>query len=344
MNLFLKNIFLSIGLLAITVSGIAQDIHFSQFFETPLWRNPSLAGIFTGDLRVQGVYRNQWNSVTTPYQTGSFSGEYKMPVGKGDDFLTAGLQILYDRAGSAALTTNHLLPVLNYHKSLSSTHNTYLSLGFMGGWVQRRIDRSKITTNNQFDGSGFNGSLPDGEAFSRPNYSYADGSVGMSFNTGLGESNRDNIYLGVAYHHFNTPKNSFYRDPNIELLPRWTFNGGIKFAYNEYAYLTFHGDYYRQGSYQETIGGAMFSQQFGEDPDRPEYTIHGGAFIRWKDALVPVFKVDYNPFSFAISYDVNLSELKTASQGRGGFELSISYIGFFDRDNSSRNKVFCPRF
>ncbi len=60
----------------------AQDIHFSQFFEAPLLRNPSLAGIYTGDIRVQGVYRDQWNSVTNAYRTGSFNAEYKMPVGK----------------------------------------------------------------------------------------------------------------------------------------------------------------------------------------------------------------------------------------------------------------------
>ena len=53
----------------------AQDIHFSQFFETPLLRNPALAGIFSGDLRIQAVYRNQWNSVTVPYQTTSLNGE-----------------------------------------------------------------------------------------------------------------------------------------------------------------------------------------------------------------------------------------------------------------------------
>ena len=35
----------------------AQDIHFSQFFQAPLLRNPSLAGIYTGDIRVQAVYR-----------------------------------------------------------------------------------------------------------------------------------------------------------------------------------------------------------------------------------------------------------------------------------------------
>ncbi len=49
----------------------AQDIHFSQFFEAPLLRNPSLAGIFTGDVRVQAVYRDQWNSITDAYRTTS---------------------------------------------------------------------------------------------------------------------------------------------------------------------------------------------------------------------------------------------------------------------------------
>ena len=31
------------------ISVQAQDLHLSQFFETPLLRNPALAGIFEGD-------------------------------------------------------------------------------------------------------------------------------------------------------------------------------------------------------------------------------------------------------------------------------------------------------
>jgi hypothetical protein len=54
--------------------------------------------------------------------------------------------------------------------------------------------------------------------------------------------------------------------------------------------------------------------------------------------------MDMNSVSVALSYDVNVSQLKTASQGRGGVELSIAYIGFLDRNNSSRDKVLCPRF
>jgi hypothetical protein len=50
------------------------------------------------------------------------------------------------------------------------------------------------------------------------------------------------------------------------------------------------------------------------------------------------------PFSVGLSYDVNISQLKTSSYGRGGFELSLSYSGFMDRDHSSLDAVLCPRY
>src|SRR5215218_9074098 len=109
-------------------SVFSQDIHFSQFFETPLLRNPALAGIFSGDLRIQAVYRTQWGSVTVPYQTGSVNAEYKLPMGSSNDFLSIGGQVLYDKAGTVALTATHILPTVNYHKSLSEERNMYLSL------------------------------------------------------------------------------------------------------------------------------------------------------------------------------------------------------------------------
>src|ERR1044071_8782143 len=120
-----NHIKLLIALLFFFLSGslMAQDIHFSQFFETPLLRNPGLAGIFTGSYRLQMVYRDQWRSVTDGYKTGSLNGEYKFPVGKSDDFLTFGGQFLFDRAGTTALTQISVLPVINYHKSMSADHN-----------------------------------------------------------------------------------------------------------------------------------------------------------------------------------------------------------------------------
>ena len=89
----------------------------------------------------------------------------------------------------------------------------------------------------------------------------------------------------------------------------------------------------------------MYSYKLGDMiEENPLYTVHFGAFLRLQDAIIPVLKLDRRPVSIAISYDINISPLKTASQGRGGFELSVSYIGFLARENSSIDKVLCPRF
>lgn len=325
-------------------SGNAQDIHFSQFSETPILRNPALAGIFSGDLRIQGVYRNQWNSVTVPFQSSTLNAEYKLPVGHGDDFLTLGGVILYDKAGTIALTATHVLPVLNYHKSLSAERNMYLSAGFAAGFVQRKLDWSKVTTNSQYNGSAYDPSLGTGENFANDSYFYFDGSAGISFNTQIGEDPDDNIFLGVAYHHFNqSAKVSFYNNPDVTLTPKLVLSAGLKMSASDDAYITFHGDYSKQGPYTEIIGGMLYSFKL-DDPTNPHYVISGGGFLRWKDAFIPVVKLEVSPLTFALSYDVNVSSLKASSQSQGGFELSIAYQKFVNTNSSSREALRCPRF
>lgn len=326
-------------------NGFAQDIHLSQFFEAPLWRNPSLAGIFEGDIRAQGVYRTQWGSVTVPYRTGSFNTEYKRPIGNANDFITIGAQFMFDVAGTTDFKTTHVLPAVNYHKSLSENRNTYLSLGFMGGAVQRSIDRSKITTNSQFDGMGYNPMLNINESLVNYNRIYADASVGLSLSTNIGSQENNHLFVGAAYHHFNRPSNSFYRDPAIELNPKWVYSMGLRLGVTPTNYLNVQADYSRQGSYSEVLAGGMFGFALsGYDFTESDYNLHLGAFIRWKDAIIPTLKLDFKPFSTAISYDINVSRLRTASQGRGGFEVSLSYITFTDRRNSTKNAVLCPKF
>ncbi len=284
---------------------------------------------------MQAVYRDQWNNVTNAYRTGSVNAEIKMPVGNVNDFVTAGLQVLYDRAGTIGLSTTHVLPALNYHKSLSTEKSSYLSLGFMGGWVQRRFDPSKVTTNTQYENGGL------GENFLHTQYSYLDGSVGMSYNSNLNSNPNNNYYIGAAYHHFNRPKNSFYRNATIELQPKWVFSGGLRLGVSDYAYITIMADHTRQGNYKETVAGGMYGMKLGDDPDNPRYTLHAGTFLRWDDALIPVLKLDYAPYSVAFSYDANISKLKPSTYGRGGFEISITYTG------SRKDKgeyLHCPKF
>lgn len=322
----------------------SQDIHFSQFNEAPLLRNPALAGLFSGDVRVQSVYRTQWQSVTVPYQTTSLNGEYKIHIKNSDDYMTVGAQIMLDRAGTIAMTATHILPAVNYHKSLSQERNVYLSLGFMGGMVQRRFDRGKVTTNTQFDGVTYNPGAADGENFDKSSYNYFDGTAGLSFNAQINDNPDNNFFAGIALHHFNKPSNiGFYTAGKTNLAPKWVYSAGARLATSELSYITIHSDYSKQGSNSATIGGVIYTYKLDNEID-PKYLIHGGAFVRFKDAIIPVAKLEVRPLAISVSYDANISKLSSASNGRGGFELGITYQTFLDRNSTSRNAVRCPRF
>jgi type IX secretion system PorP/SprF family membrane protein len=337
----MKKICLSLWILMMAVAlnkTVAQDLHLSQFYNSPLYRNPALSGIMLGDMRVQTVSRSQWNSLAHAYKTGSLNVEYKTKSGSADDYITWGLQAYYDRAGTADLTTTIIMPAINYHRSISESVNRYLSIGFMGGLVQRRFDRSKITTNTNYD-TGF-----DGEDQVNTGFSYWDGSVGLSYNTGIGENEKSNLVFGVAYHHFNKPSNSFFDDPSVELDPKLVISTDLRIDINDYSTVAFYSDYLRQGPNRQFIAGFLYGLKGGMIADEPEFILHGGAFVRWGDAVIPTLKLDYHKFAFGLSYDVNISKLSTKSIGRGGFELSITYAGFLDKYNSSLNALNCPRF
>jgi len=330
---------LAATLLAAAPAVRAQDLYLSQFHEAPMLRSPALAGLFSGDYRIQGVYRNQWNSISFPYQTGSLNLEHKRTLFDSDDYLTLGLQMLYDRAGTVALTSGHLLPVVNYHKSVSDRRSSYLSLGFSGGVVTRRLDRSKVTTDIQFDGTGYNGSLPDGEAFTA-GYAFFDAGVGLSYNATLGPDERHVYFLGAALHHLNRPVNAFYR--NIRHLPKWVFSAGLRLEISDIAHLTLHGDHILQEPYRQTVFGGSYARKLGDAGDAA--VIHLGLFGRLHDALIPTVKVDLQPVRIGFSYDVTVGDAAAVARARGGFELSLSYAGFSDRDNSAQYAVRCPKF
>jgi hypothetical protein len=165
----------------------------------------------------------------------------------------------------------------------------------------------------------------------------------MNFNTTLGSNLQHVFFIGAAYHHINRPKTSFYKNAAIELRPKYVFSAGLKLSIDDYRYFTLHQDVFMQGSSREIIGGGWYSYELDDFPDDPMYVLHAGVFVRWKDAIIPVVKMDIRSLAVTLSYDINTSPLKTVSQMRGGFELGLSWKGFVGR-NSSQDKVLCPRF
>lgn len=323
---------------------MAQDIHVSQFYETPMMRNPALAGIFTGDIRVQALHRNQWSWTGFPFKTTALSGEYKFPVGRGEDFMTLGVQGYYDLAGSTRLRTTQLSPVLNYHKSLSSDHNEYLSAGFMVGMVQRQFDAHNLTFDYQYLNGNYSAGNPTGENFAAYNRNFVDVSAGLSYSNEAGEAG--NYYLGVSLAHVNKPTETFKQE-RIVLPAKFQFNAGLHMNFDDQLSLQTELNYATQAGFNELMLGALVGYEFeGNTNAYGEPTtlaISGGLMARVKDALIPVVKMRYQQFELGVSYDVNLSSLQTASKGRGGFELTLSYRAF-TRASEESGRLRCPRF
>ena len=318
-----------------------QDINYSQFYELPLLRNPALAGIFNGNVRFTASYRNQWESITAPYRTMALGTEVKFFKGlSAGDFITAGFQLTNDVAGDSKLKRTQFFPVLNYHKLLNEETNAMIALAFMGGYVSESFDPGKLRFDDQFVNGSYSASNPTNQTFSTTGFNYFDASTGISFSSFI--NNNAKFYIGAGLYHFTNPSLSFMNDSEITLNKKWVFNTGLSAYTNTYNRIVIYADYFMQGGDRLAQGGFLFSHNFDHTGDNARLSLSGGAVYRWKDALIPVVKINTEKLSIGLSYDVNTSKLKTASNYRGGFELTLSYIDLWNGKNSDARKVECP--
>lgn len=331
-----------------SVSAVrAQDIHFSQFYENAILRNPALTGIFSGDYKAGVNYRTQWGNISTPYQTIMGSVESRISVNQEiADYLSFGLTATYDKAGSISFNSLQIMPAINYNKALEDRHQSYLSLGFAAAYIQRSVDPSKMTFDNQYVGGSFNPDNPSGETMTFQNIQHFDVSAGVSLNSSLGEYNNINYYIGAAAYHLTKPKQSFNGSENfIRLSTKWTGQLGVRWNISQQFGATIHANYLNQAPYQETIAGGLLSwRNIDTRTQQSPFTLYAGCFYRFKDAVIPTVKMDYQQYSVTISYDMNTSNLRTATNGVGGFEISLFARGNLQKGVWAKDKLKCPRF
>jgi len=89
----------------------AQDIHFSENYATPLMINPAMTGLFNGQVRVTGIYRNQWRSITQDAPFSTIGASVDLDAFKGIrayDRISLGLMLYSDKAGDSNFSTNHI--------------------------------------------------------------------------------------------------------------------------------------------------------------------------------------------------------------------------------------------
>ena len=333
-------------LLGMSLEGSAQDIHFSQFYENAILRNPALTGIFSGDYKIGIDYRSQWGSVAMPYNTTMISGETRILVNREiGDYLSFGLVATYDKAGTINFTSEQVYPAIAYNKSLEDQHHTYLSVGLTGGIINRSVDMSKMTFGNQYVNGNYNSNNPTFESASFKSLNNYDVGAGVSLNSSLDLYSRFNYYVGASLYHINRPTEIFTGADGLVKLPmKFQFSAGFHVPINEQFSFTINGNYSLQQPYSEFIFGGLFTWRAVPIGLPSIFAFHFGAYYRMQDAIVPMIKIDYKNVSFGYSYDVNNSSLATGASGAGATEITLYIRGTYNHKKDPRDPMMCPRF
>lgn len=312
-----------------------QDIHFSQFYMTPLAVNPSFTASFNGDQRVIINHKDQWRAVGSPYQTSMLSFDMGLFKKKWkNSYLGTGMMVFRDKAGDTQLGTTQVNFSLSSNIAIGSSQR--IAAGIQGGFAQRSINTSKMQWESQFDGKTFTGAS-SGETNTFEPYAFGDFSAGLSWNYGteassLSSNNEFKANAGVAVFHLNRPQQKFNAFEEVDRLhTKIISNFGLHIGIGNTNIAVQPSAFYAmQGPSREITFGSFVRYQVREASKytnmMKETAISLGGYMRAKDAFIPSVLVEYASFAMGITYDVNISNLKNASNGRGGVEVSLRYI------------------
>lgn len=319
---------IGIALLGCPNQLASQDIHFSQFDETPLQLNPANAGT-RFDARVIANYKSQWQSVNAPFKTFALSGDMRLLKDK-KNHLGLGLDFFSDYAGKGLFKTNQV------NVSLSSIINinarSFLSAGLMAGYAQKGVGSSGYSWGNQYNGQSYDATMASGELNPATRFSYADLGAGLQYSYGSKEmymtaNNARQVTVGVSVFHPHQPAYSYSNNAN-KLDAKFILHGdaalGIK---NTNLVLKPSYIIFIQGPTKEITPGMTFQyilQNASKYTANKKFSAFSfGGYYRVQDAFIALAKFEINGYALGFSYDINLSKLKTVSSARGGFEISL---------------------
>ncbi|NDA61963.1 MAG: type IX secretion system membrane protein PorP/SprF [Chitinophagia bacterium] len=334
----LKIILTGLGFLLIAANSlVAQDLHFSQYYNAPLLMNPANTGFNPDfDFRVGANYRNQWASVGTPYKTMSAWGDVKLLNNQLENgWIGLGGMLLKDQAGSGSLSATTGMISLAYHQMLG--YNSLLSGGFALGYTQKRIDLSKLTFDSQWNGLFFDINIPSAEPFATNQVAYMDLQAGINYAYFASE----NFYFntGISLMHLNTPRESFFDasisnnqvnmrynlfvNANIKVRDTWILNPNIYVS--------------QVSNSREILAGINANRDLGDNGARQ---LIMGIYYRNNDAIIPLFGYQINDVKMTFNYDATVSSLSKSNLTRGAYEISIVKSGIFP--SSQGRQLRCP--
>jgi type IX secretion system PorP/SprF family membrane protein len=348
----MKKFYITLLASAMLLGVSAQDIHYTQFYNTPLTTNPALTGVFNGAYRIGAIYRNQWFSAVnntgffnSPFQTPSIS--FDMPIFlKNGDAIGVGALILYDEAGAGSISTFTGQISGSYIKHLGANGRHQLSAGFQVGFTQYKLSAADQRFASQYSGNDFNPNISSGVGLI-PNVNYVNLNVGLLYFGKL--TNTISLYAGGTIFNTTVPKVNLVSSQNNEKLSlRGNISGGMDFTLGRRYHILPSAMWQRQDGTSDLNTGVGFGYDINM---RTNITL--GVYNRANNVLDAYHQSDaaiiYAAFQvkgakLGVSYDFTTSKFRDSNNaGTGGLEISFIYIGLA-KMYDERKMMFCPRF
>lgn len=324
-------------------ASIAQDVNFSQFNLAPMVLNPALTA---ADVDMRGTlnYRTQWKGIAgNAFNTMGASYESKLDKISGEEGtkksalenVAAGINIVSDRAGDGKM--GYTQANLNFATHVPLKENMKLGAALSGGLGQRSVDFGRLTFDSQYNGTVYDPSLGTQENVSSENFIYQDLAAGIFFNLGNGalysrSADKVKLNAGLAMHHLNRPKMSYYADATKKMDIKTVFHGGLFIPIGSTMFdVAPNWVYTQQGKSQEITAGILFKANLKED-NKLSSKVGGsaislGAAYRVQDAIIVNALIELGQWGIGFSYDLNASDIKKNSgKNANALEFALRYI------------------
>ncbi len=315
---------------------MAQDIHWSQFNDNPIFQNPANAGNFKGDYRLISNYRNQWRSVTVPFSTFNFSSDLKLNKYQN---IGVGLLFFHDGTGDGKFKTVEFQSNVSYKLNLTKDEKHVLRTGLNIGLNHRQINFNLLSFDNQYNGVNYDPTLPTNEVYSSQRNTNLSIGAGAIYEYKIDDIQK--VSGGIGVYNINRPNQGFYNEVvKRDIRTCITLKGIKKINYDLNLLPSIQINF--QGKYKEIVVGSSAKYTLIDKP-REYRAVYAGLWFRNRDAFYLTAGIDYQNWFAGLSYDINVSKLVPASNFRGGFEIAIRYIIFSFKPKKVVHRI-CPDY
>jgi len=341
-------VILIIAILVVS-NSYAQDVHFSQFWNNGIQYNPATAGVIPANFRASAFYRNQWSSVGSKYQTFGVNLDTRFET-NGSASFGLGLDVYRDVAGDLDLGTTNAQ--LAFSTILDLDRHNKISIGVKGGIIQKGFDATNAQWNSQYTNGAYDGTLGSGEVFNSVSEMKGDVSAGVvySYSSSEGYMTANDVFnfkVGASYNHIIRPKFDWFYTGADKLYGNFVFHADALIGIRNSKWSILPAVIAQfQGSSNEILIGSQYRIEL-----KPASKVTGfvkgsylsiGTFYRFRDAFIPSVTFEFDHYSIGMSFDYNLSQLRAASNGNGGFEISLKFRTpnpYLWRGNKSRSRI-----